>query len=139
LLRDRLRERKPVGFAELGPCFLFGSRRRNAFVKRCTSLFNSKGGSEPGVLQILSSDSHGSQAAVSTGPPIFSALLISLGIWYFQINIHTSNMGWNQNVRLQTVEEITVLWNVTPCDLLGTLGPRNSTPLSFGFITEFIS
>jgi hypothetical protein len=72
LLRDRLSERKPVSFAELGPCFLFGSRRRNSFVKRCTSLFNWKGGSAPGVsTNTLLRYSHESQAALFTGPPTF--------------------------------------------------------------------
>ena len=141
MLQDRLSERKPVSFAELGPCFLFGSRRRNSFVKRCTSLFNSKGGSVPGVsTNTVLRYSHGSQAALFTGPPILSYCLF-LGIWYFQIKSHTSNMGWNQNVRFETVAEITILWDVTPCYLLGTLEPtrhRNPTPLSFGFITEFI-
>jgi hypothetical protein len=93
--------------------------------------------------QILSSDIlMGVKLHFSLGRPI-SAYCLFLGIWYFQINTHISNMGrgWNQNVRFETVAEITVLWDVTQWDLLSTLGPTcrvNSTPPSFGFITEFI-
>ena len=98
LLRDRLSERKPVSFAELGPCFLFGSRRRNGFVL----LFSSQEEVRCRVFpQILSSHLlTGIKLHFSLGRP-FSAYCLFLGIWYFQINIHTYNMGrgWNQNVR----------------------------------------